>query len=89
MLRRAVEVSLAADRTVVLPRGLLQVNAEPDTFCDMDGANIFDDTRSVSRRLDSLADPELDHNGGAAAGHRCVLSRQLHVVLSRAAGRRV
>lgn len=70
MLGWAVEVALAANRAVVLPRRLLQVDAEPGALCNMDGADIFDNARAVSIRLNSLADFEFGHGGVAAAGRR-------------------
>ena len=70
MLRWAIEVALAADRAIVLSRGLLQVDAEPGAFCNMNGANIFDNARPVDIRLNPLADLELGHGGVAAAGRR-------------------
>ena len=70
MLGWTIKVSLAADGTIVLSRGLLQVDAEPGAFCNMDGANIFDNARPMRICLNSLADFEIGHGGVAAAGRR-------------------
>lgn len=70
MLGWTIEVALAANGAIVLPRGLLQVDAEPGALCNMNGANIFDNARPVSVCLNSLADLEIGHVGVAAAGRR-------------------
>ena len=73
MLRWTIEVALAANRAIVLSRGLLQVDAEPGALCNMDCANIFDNARPVDIGLDSLANSEFGHGGVAAARRRlCV-----------------
>lgn len=88
MLGLTFEISLAADRTIVLSSGLLQINAKPGALRDMNGSNIFDKARPVGICLNPLTNLKFGHGGVAAAGRSCVLTRQLKL-LWRVAGRRV
>ena len=72
MLRRAVEVALAANGAVVLSHGLSQIDAKPRTLCNMDGPDIFDKTRPMGVCLNLLADLEFRHGGWRLPGS-CVV----------------
>lgn len=59
MLRGAVKVPLATNGAIVLSRGLLQVDAEPRTLCNVDGPDILDNARPVCVGLDPLTNLEI------------------------------
>jgi hypothetical protein len=61
MTGRASEVTLAADRAIVLASSSRQLDTQPQAICYVYLANVLDEALLVCGSLDRLADFELSH----------------------------